>query len=1244
MIAEMFRYSTDVCEQLLSAEHLAAVRPLFEPIGFQDPAAAWERLRGLSQSAAERAALVPCLPAVLFALVDAADPDASLLNFSRYVQAVPNRETLFCALAASPRSVEILLRLFVSSQFLTEILVRHPEELEVLSRHQRLAEIKSPLRLLAEAEESIRAASSLGERLDALRRFQQRELLRLAACDTFHLLDLQSVTQQLARLAESLVQCSLGLVAEELGIDAEDFTVLAFGKLGGEELNYSSDIDLVFLARQEPERYWGLAQKLIRALNETTSEGFLYRVDMRLRPWGRSGPLVTTPAAYLDYLRTYGRLWEKQALLKARPIAGSLALGEEFLRAAEPILLNVDPEEARRSILHLKAEMERSAGRGERPDADVKTGPGGIREIEFLTQFLQWTQGRTVPRIRSPGTLSALVQLADAELILPGEYRHLVTAYVFLRTVEHALQLRHNKQRHTLPDHPRELANLAARLDYESVEHFLHHHAEHRRYVRDIFDRRLRPASPSLPQSAADRPDITPHLGEAAAGYAEVFAPDETQRQLALLNRLGPDEPVCLEVRPLPEHRWELTVVGYDQLGDLSLMCGLLHLEGFDIEAGRVFTGGQIVAAEDHVGRAGPHGEGERRRKFVNVFRVRHPRGQPDADVWKRYETDLRQLLHLAAEGRMREAQGMLARRLGAVLRTHRGRSSRLLPVEIAIDNESAPDATIMHIRGEDTPGFLYELTSALAVSGVSILRMRIHSTAQVVTDTLAVTTADGQKITAPHRLHELRAAVVLTKHFTHLLPRSPDPEAALLRFRSLLEQLFRSENWLEQLASLQQPEVLEALALVLGGSDFLWEDFLRLQHRNLLPLLTDLESLREARDLPRLRQALHGELAGVTDPAEQRRILNAFKDRELFRIDMRHILGYQDRFGMFSQELTWLAEAVIEAAVELCTGELLARFGRPQRTQGGLSRLAVCALGKCGGRELGFASDIELLFVYEDDGQTAGPETIANLDWFTRLVEGVQKAIRAKQQGIFEIDLRLRPYGKAGSLAVSRTAFEAYYREEGPAWPYERQALVKLRAIAGDPDFGREVEQLRDRLVYTGRPFDLAAMRGLRERQIRELVRAGTFHAKLSPGGVVDCEYFVQALQITYGREHPELRAPNTRAALKALEAVGLISDRRPLRDAYRFLRRLVDALRMVRGDARDLTVPPLGSDQFEFLARRLGYGHEPQRLQSDIDRYTAVVLDHTRRLEELLRQPPGRHAAEAGAARSTPNTGALD
>jgi [glutamine synthetase] adenylyltransferase / [glutamine synthetase]-adenylyl-L-tyrosine phosphorylase len=247
------------------------------------------------------------------------------------------------------------------------------------------------------------------------------------------------------------------------------------------------------------------------------------------------------------------------------------------------------------------------------------------------------------------------------------------------------------------------------------------------------------------------------------------------------------------------------------------------------------------------------------------------------------------------------------------------------------------------------------------------------------------------------------------------------------------------------------------------------------------------------------------------------------------------------------------------------------------------------------------------------------GPSVISTTEFYVKLVEGVTHTIRAHRKGIFEIDLRLRPYGRAGSMAVSLEAFRSYFGAQGAAWPYERQALVKLRPIAGDPEFGRQLISLRDRLIYTGAPFDVAAMRAMRERQLRQLVHAGSINAKLGPGQLVDTEYLVQGLQITYGHLDPSLRDVNTLAAVAALEHRGLISaeDATRLREAYVFQRDLIDALRIVRGHARDLTVPPPDSEEFVFLARRLGYGADPTRLRDDIERYSQTVQQLSRLLD---------------------------
>jgi len=341
-----------------------------------------------------------------------------------------------------------------------------------------------------------------------------------------------------------------------------------------------------------------------------------------------------------------------------------------------------------------------------------------------------------------------------------------------------------------------------------------------------------------------------------------------------------------------------------------------------------------------------------------------------------------------------------------------------------------------------------------------------------------------------------------------------------------------------------------------------------------------------------------------------------------MFRIDMRHILGLIDEFGQFSRELTDVAEVVVGAALRVCQQELRNRLGEPTSDADQTCGLTVVALGKCGGQELGFASDIELMFIFEGCGESSHP-LVRRSEYVERLIDLFRQTIVARREGIFQLDLRLRPYGRAGSVAVSLETFGKYFASNGPAWPYERQALVKLRAIAGDRELGNRVERMRDQLLFDGEAFDVAAMRGMRERQVRQLVSSGTINAKLSPGGLVDCEYLVQGLQISHGHLEPSLRTTNTRAAMLALFEARLLSANQfqRLESAYRFQRRLIDALRMVRGHARDLTIPEQDSEEFEFLARRLGFGEDLNRFARDVEQSFEIVQD----LSLLLDTPGG-------------------
>ncbi len=1205
-------------------------------VNFTDRSAAIRSLQQFLVQQDDPVLLSQFLPLLFVHLKNAASPDVALAIFQHFIEKTENRPHIYNFLITQPRTVEILVKLFAGSQFLSQILLRHPVYFEMLTTPKQLLHPGSKEHFLSEALREVRDCRTDTEKMDALRRYQQKELLRIGAADLLALSDLHAVMIRLSDLADAVVTVALQVASEHLHIPLQGFSVLALGKLGGQELNYSSDIDLLFLAQSENPDSQRLAQHLIAVLTHATGEGFLYRVDTRLRPWGRTGRLVPSPEEHLAYLKQHARLWEKQAMLKARWIAGDEDLGLSFLREVRPFIFNLPEKELRQEVRAMKKRIETNLRLKGREWGEVKKGKGSIRDVEFVCQYLQLRYGRKHPEIHSRNTLDTLARLTACHLLNSRDFRILSEGYTFLRTVEHHLQLMHNRQTHQLPEHPKELHYLAQRLGFEgrhAASQLVKRYQQHRDALRNVFlqylgdeEERQRTSSPQpLPQQkTGEQQHQFIRLHQV---YTEMFNTEQMDYHARLTEQLDEQHPVIVDARKITRNRWQVTIVGYDFPGELSIICGLLFVHGFNIIEGQIFTdtdasGEQTInatpvqktAPKYHRRRRNRKNQPDSRRKIIDVFTVSPISETPVPSVWEKYQQDLTGVVRLLRNKQQQEAHGLLAHRVARTLQESPSAGETILmPVIIDIDNSASPHYSLLHIDAPDTPGFLYELTNALSLNGIYISRVMVNSVEDRIHDTLFITDTQGRKIIQPEKLRQLRMATLLVKQFTHLLPHSPNPESAMLHFRELVSQIFEHENWADKLITLENPKVMSALARLLGVSDFLWEDFLRLQHSNLFPILKELDALKNAPSINDWQQELAEQLAGEVDFNEKKRILNNFKDREMFRIDMRYILGAYHEFWQFSEELSKLVEIVLRMAYRICFDELTGRYGIPMIDWQHTSRLCVCALGKFGGKELGFASDIELLFVFQGEGKTSGEVVITSGEFYEKLVYLIRDSIVARREGIFEIDLRLRPYGRAGRMAVTLEQFRTYFSPDGPAWQYERQALIKLRPIIGDPALIQQVLVARDECVFSGEPYDVNALRALRERQVRQLVSGGTINSKYSPGGLVDLEYLIQALQMNYGDRHTNLRKTNTNEAMKALAETGLIprKDFFRLQKAHLFLRTLIEALRMVRGNAKDLTVPPVASNEFSFLARRLGY--------EAIEKLWQDILEHTRTVQEI-------------------------
>lgn len=653
-------------------------------------------------------------------------------------------------------------------------------------------------------------------------------------------------------------------------------------------------------------------------------------------------------------------------------------------------------------------------------------------------------------------------------------------------------------------------------------------------------------------------------------------------------------------------NQFQIKIVVPDFLGLLSLITGLFASSGINIANGEIRTTD---------------------KKAVDVFEVTCEKSVD----WPAFEKKFNDLMQKVFAGGLEEVRFEVNRRIIGFLRgkkESRLGSSPLEPIHLQIDQGSSETETRLDISAQDTPAFLFELTNALSLLGINIVRMEIKTVGDRVEDRLWVTGETGEKIISDKKIKALQWAVLLMKQFTHLLPKVPDPKAALEQMTLFGKDLFERSDFSEVLLTLRKSQILEDLSKVFGTSRFLWEEFIRTQHESIFPILSDHKVLKIKKDRELMLRELQRLISFKKSFEEKVQALNEFKDREIFRIDLRHILGRASYLGEFAEEFTDLAEAVVEAAYGLAREELVKKFPPPRVDQAAESECAILALGKFGGRELGYASDLELLFVYADPADSASPQSQQNLDFYCELVRAFTHIIHARAEGVFEIDLRLRPHGRNGPLAVSMPFFKKYYSVDGDAWNFERQALVKLRRVAGSQALGCEAERHRDEFVYGRQPFDFYEAIHLRDRQRRELVAKGTMNAKYSAGGLLDLEFLVQILQIVYGREQAgDIRHPNTLKALRALWQAGAMPEKefQMIRASYIFLRSLINALRIVRGNAKDLTIPKEESDAFVILARRIGF----QGDDGDVRKKFSTALEHHRNVAEKSYETRLKHLA---------------
>jgi [glutamine synthetase] adenylyltransferase / [glutamine synthetase]-adenylyl-L-tyrosine phosphorylase len=503
--------------------------------GFQDP----------SRTRTELASLGDHGLALLAILGRTADPDQALAGLLRLADAVEDREQLLSALEADEGTAMRTLMVLGASQALTDHLVRHPGQWHELTdpdlgstRPAAYAVRAALLRAVgADPDDPCPVATAGREAREALRVEYRRLLMRLAARDLAHHVGIDDAAAELSELAAGTLDAALAVAREHVGEQSQQarLAVIAMGKCGGHELNYVSDVDVIFVAEPAAGAAEGpalrvasqLAAHLMQVCSDHTAEGTIWPVDAALRPEGKAGPLVRTMASHRGYYERWAKTWEFQALLKARAVAGDLPLGHRFTEMVAPMVWSVaeregfvgDVQAMRRRVLdHIPAhESERQ----------LKLGSGGLRDVEFAVQLLQLVHGRADERIRAPATLSALSRLTEAGYVGREDGEAMHAAYAFLRTLEHRIQLYQLRRIHVVPEGETALRRLGRSMGYVTDpverldEQWAHHRREVRRLHEKLFYRPLLTAVARIPGEGARL--STQAAGErlAALGYED---------------------------------------------------------------------------------------------------------------------------------------------------------------------------------------------------------------------------------------------------------------------------------------------------------------------------------------------------------------------------------------------------------------------------------------------------------------------------------------------------------------------------------------------------------------------------------------------------------------------------------------------------------------------------------------------------------------------------------------------------
>ncbi len=733
--------------------------------------------------------------------------------------------------------------------------------------------------------------------------------------------------------------------------------------------------------------------------------------------------------------------------------------------------------------------------------------------------------------------------------------------------------------------------------------------------------------------------------------------------------------------------RARLNFASYELFGVLPYIIGVISLHKLEIVEGSSKTVYQpSKSSQSKSSQSRPHQSRLQHSKFqqptsqeskpIVITSIMVHTAHVADDTWREKLKELVERLGVLIFTRNRhKASKELLERINADIVDTQDKTIQGSLVEISIDQLSETQIK-MDIEGDDRPYMLYMICQALELLHISVQKITIATIEHHIHDSFVLDISNARAL--KHEIQqEIRVVILLTIQLVSKLGNLPSPREALLRFSALIETLVDQRRILDLVRLSNNPRLQDEISYVLGASEFIWHEFIQSNSLEFLRMVEQIEHAKphlsietpNAQLKEQLETQLEDRLAQCNDFEEKIACINEFKNKQFFAIDIDSLINKKD-FRVFSHELSELARLVIRTTTYLIYDYLVAQYGHPMSDVGIPTRYALLGLGKFGGSAMGYASDLEVMLVYEGAGCTKGAVSISNGDFYARLMKLLKSSVRSIRSGIFKIDDRMRPYGIDGPLAVSLPAFIDYYgiqhtdrvadrvesrveskvesrvadkvakdlkhQDEGApskdkaesrkalkselqkesefrkeqkqeketkqqhtgAHSSEKLALTRMRPVCGEPAFVEQVLKIKDSLLYRAYSIKIAEVIELRDRQVKSKIKlhqkAPERNAKFSRGALADLEYTIQILQVLYGQKYSALRQPSLHFTIDYLLKLGELSpqDSETIKNAYKFFRVLINALRMRRGNAEDLSLPAEGTWELAHLAKRIDWG----------------------------------------------------